>query len=86
MINLSEDEMICFARVLSVFIEGLSPADVSNHEIELAIEAMKKMADYRYDWSHEQKDIYKTLADFVKGLSKQEIYKGAVLRRMTSTY
>ena len=71
MINLSDDEMICFARVLSVFMGVLSPVDVSNHEKELAIEAMKKMADYRNDWSQEQKDIYKTLADFVKGLSKQ---------------
>ncbi len=38
-------EMIGFAKVYSVCLGALSPATVSKQEKELAVEAMKKIAD-----------------------------------------
>ena len=64
--TLTFGEMIGFAKVYSVCLGMLSPATVSKQEKELAVEAMKKMADDRRDWTEEQKILYKMLADFVK--------------------
>ena len=66
MSNIIIEELVCFTKVLSVFMGVLSPAEVSLQEKELAIEAMKKMAENRDDWTHEQKETYKVLADIVK--------------------
>ena len=70
MSNIPIKEKVCFAKVLSVFMGVLSPAEVSRQEKELAIEAMKKMAENRDDWTHEQKETYKVLADIVKEQSR----------------
>ena len=59
-------ELIGFAKVYSVCLGALSPATVSKQEKELAVEAMKKIADDRRDWTEEQKMLYKALADYVK--------------------
>lgn len=59
-------EMIGFAKVYSVCLGALSPSTVSKQEKELAVEAMKKIADDRRDWTEEQKMLYKALADYVK--------------------
>ena len=64
--NITIEELVCFTKVLSVFMGVMSPAEVSRQEKELAIEAMKKMAENRDDWTHEQKEAYKVLADIVK--------------------
>ena len=64
--NMTFDEMIGFAKVFSVYAGLASPLSVTNHERELAFEAMKKLADYRNDWTQEQKELYKVLADFAK--------------------
>ena len=63
------EEMLCFAKVYSIFLGMASPSSVSRHEKDLAIEAMKKMADNRNDWTQEQKDVYKAIADLVKNQS-----------------
>ena len=53
-----------------MFMGVMSPAEVSRQEKELAIEAMKKMAENRDDWTREQKETYKVLADIVKEQSR----------------
>jgi hypothetical protein len=68
--NITIEELVCFTKVLSVFMGVMSPAEVSRQEKELAIEAMKKMAENRDDWTHEQKETYKVLADIVKEQSR----------------
>lgn len=68
--NITIEELVCFTKVLSVFMGVMSPAEVSRQEKELAIEAMKKMAENRDDWTHEQKEAYKVLANIVKEQSR----------------
>lgn len=66
-------EMICFAKVYNVVYGYSSPSTVSRHDVNIAIEVLKKMADDRYDWSQEQKDCYKLIADFAKEYIKDKM-------------
>ena len=67
--NVTFEEMLCFAKVYSIFLGMASPSSASKREKDLAVEAMKKMADNRNDWTQEQKEIYKAIADLVKNQS-----------------
>ena len=69
--NMTPEEMISLAKVLSVFMGSSSPTYVLNSEKTLAVEALKKLADKRNDWTQEQKNVYKALADIVKEQAKQ---------------
>ena len=60
------NELMCFAKVYSVVMGLASPMSVSKREIDVAIEALKKNADNRWDWTQEQKDLYKLMLDFAK--------------------
>lgn len=64
--NLTFGELLCFARVCSVFWGLTPPESVSKPEVEIAFEALKKMTDNRNDWTQEQKEFYKALVDFAK--------------------
>lgn len=66
-------EMICFAKVYNVVCGYSSPSTVSRHDVEIAIEVLKKMADDRNDWTQEQKDCYKMIANFGKEYIKDRI-------------
>ena len=59
-------DFISFAKVYNAAMNPQCRDSVSNLEIEVTVEILKKMADNRYDWSDEQKSIYKLLADYVK--------------------
>lgn len=59
-------DFISFAKVYNAAMNPQLRNSVSNTEIEVTVEILKKMADNRYDWSDEQKSIYKLLADFAK--------------------
>lgn len=59
-------DFVAFAKVYNAAINPQLRNAVSNTEIEVTVEILKKMADNRGDWSDEQKSIYKLLADFVK--------------------
>ena len=63
------EEMLCFAKVYSIFLGMTSPSSLSRHEKGLAIDAMKKIADNRNDWTQEKNDVYKAIADLVKNQS-----------------
>lgn len=59
-------EMICFAKVYQAALYPQYRHSVSKPEVETTIELLKKMADERQDWSDEQKEFYKLMADFAK--------------------
>lgn len=59
-------EMICFAKVYNAAFGLADKRTVTNQEIDVVIELLKKLADGRSDWSQEQKDIYKAIADYAK--------------------
>ncbi len=60
------NEMICFAKVYSAAFGFTSPMTVSKQEFEIVCELLKKNTDNRWDWSQNQKEVYKLLVDFVK--------------------
>ena len=64
------EEIVSFAEVFSVFTGLASPMSVTKQEKALAFEAMKKLADRRNDWTQEQKDLYKALAEIAKEYGK----------------
>ncbi|MBR3095871.1 MAG: hypothetical protein IKH12_09805 [Clostridia bacterium] len=59
-------EMMCFAKVYSVVMGLSSPMTVSKQEIDVVFELLKRNTDNRPDWTHEQKETYKMMVDFVK--------------------
>ena len=59
-------EMICFAKVYNAALGLTDRRTVTNQEIDVVIELLKKNADNRNDWTQEQKDIYKAIADYTK--------------------
>ena len=68
---LSFYEMICFAKVYNAAIGITTRSSVSKQEIDIAFEVIKKMADNRYGWSQQQKDMYKILVDYCKQAMEQ---------------
>lgn len=59
-------EMICFAKVYNVACGIAHPATVSENELDVAVEVIKRMIDNRDNWTQEQKEIYKLIADYAK--------------------
>ena len=59
-------EMISFAKVYNAALGITDRRAVTNHEIDTVIELLKKNADNRNDWTQDQKDAYKAIADYVK--------------------
>lgn len=59
-------EMICFAKVYNAVMGQMPLTSVTKQEAEVAIEVLKKMADNRNDWTQEEKECYKQIADFAK--------------------
>lgn len=68
--DMTLEEMTGLAKVLSVFMGLTSPTNVTQHEKEFAVEALKKLAEKRNDWTREQKEMYKALADMVEEQTK----------------
>ena len=64
-------EMICFAKVYQAALYPQYRQSVTKTEVETTIEVLKKMADERQDWSDEQKEFYKSMADFAKDYIKE---------------
>lgn len=64
-------EYISFAKVYNAAMNPQYRSSVSITDIDVTIEILKKMADNRLDWSDEQKEAYKLLADYVKERIKE---------------
>ncbi|SDA32321.1 hypothetical protein SAMN02910447_03511 [Ruminococcus sp. YE71] len=69
--DLSVYEKYCYYKTLCVALGGTGRATISKQEYDTAVEVLKKMADNRWDWTEEQKQQYKLLADYLK-----ETFKG----------
>lgn len=66
-------EATCFARVYGVACGQIDKSTISKQEVDVTIEFLKKFTDNRNDWTQEQKDNYKLIADYVKENIKQDI-------------
>ena len=65
-------DFISFAKVYNAVMNPQYRGSVSNTEVEITVEILKKMADNRNDWSDDQKEVYKLLADFAKERIKDQ--------------
>lgn len=56
-------EYLCLAKVLSVAMGTMRQNEVSDKELDVALEALKQMASQKVGWTQEQKEVYKLLVD-----------------------
>lgn len=61
-------EIISLAKVFSQISNG--NMTLSELELETASRALKQLGDNRQDWSTQQKEIYKSMVDYAKNISK----------------
>ena len=60
------NEQLCITKLFFTAM-GMMPSNtVSQNEVEIACEALKQAADQRYDWTAQQKEMYKWLVDWAK--------------------
>lgn len=64
--NFSVYELISFAKTFSKFFYLDRNVFITKEEQKAAVEVLKKLADNCNNWTQEQKDRYKALADFAK--------------------
>ena len=62
-------EQLCITKLFYLSIGMIEPATVSKAELEIACEALKHLADQRYDWTGQQKAFYKFLVDYKKNIT-----------------
>ncbi len=56
-------EYLCLAKVLSVAMGGMRRNEVSDKELDVASEVLKRMASQKAGWTKQQKEVYKLLVD-----------------------
>lgn len=66
-------EECCVARVYNAALGIIDRKTITKHELDITIEILKKYADDREDWTDDQKDAYKLLADYAKEQIKGQI-------------
>lgn len=69
-------ELNCYAKVYNAAMGFIDRNSVTSQEIEVTMEILKKMVDERDDWTDEQKELYKALADYIK--KKWRINNGVI--------
>lgn len=66
-------EEYCVARVYNAALGIIDRKTITKHELDITIEILKKYADDREDWTDDQKEAYKLLADYAKEQIKGQI-------------
>ena len=59
-------ELISFSKVFSVALHLDNKSILSRQDLEITSETLKRMADESPYWTHEQRELYKVIVDFVK--------------------
>lgn len=63
-------QLTCYTKLYNAAMGYIDKSSVTNQEAEVAIEVLKKLADERNDWTDEQKELYKSIADIAKEMLK----------------
>ena len=66
-------EEYCVARVYNAALGIIDRKTITKHEIDTTIEILKKYADDQGNWTDDQKEAYKLLADYAKEQIKGQI-------------
>lgn len=61
------NEILVFAKILS-FASGDRNVIITDADKKMAAEALKRMADQRFEWTEQQKQQYKMLVDVIEQL------------------
>ncbi len=64
-------QLTCYTKIYNAAIGYIDKRLVTQQEIEVAIEVLKKLADERDDWTDEQKELYKFIADISKKMFEE---------------
>lgn len=63
---MTPDEKYCVARVYNAALGIIDRRTITQHEVDITIEILKKCANDRDDWTENKKEAYKLLADYAK--------------------
>lgn len=63
-------DILSVAKLFAMATGNANHISMSSAELEIASEALKKLADERKDWNKEQKEYYKMLVDYAKEQTK----------------
>lgn len=66
-------ELMCLYKLMSVAFNNKMKETLTQYELDIASEALKKLADDAQNWTREDKEKYKLLVDLVKEASKKEL-------------
>ena len=66
-------EEYCVARVYNAALGIIDRKTITKHELDITIEILKKYADDQGNWTDDQKEAYKLLADYAKEQIKGQI-------------
>ena len=64
-------DILSVAKLFAVATGNTKHITMSSAELEIASEALKKLADERDDWNEDQKEYYKILVDSAKEQTKE---------------
>lgn len=64
-------QLTCYTKTYNAAMGYIDRRSVTQQEIEVAIEVLKKLADERDDWTDEQKELYKSIADIAKKMFEE---------------
>ena len=67
------NELLCLYKLMSVAFNNKKKETLTQNEIDIASETLKKFADDAQNWTREDKENYKLLVDLVKESSKKEL-------------
>lgn len=63
-------EQLCITKLFFSALGMMGQNTISTTEMDIACEALKQIADQRYDWTDQQREVYKWLVDYAKERSK----------------
>ena len=63
-------EQLCVTKLFFIAMGMIAQDSIAQTEMDVACEALKRAADQRYDWSDQQRTIYKLLVDYAKERTK----------------
>ena len=64
-------EQLCVTKLFFIAMGMIAQDSITQTEMDIACEALKRAADQRCDWSYQQKTIYRFLVDCAKERTKQ---------------
>ena len=65
-------EQLCITKLFFIAMGMMGQSTISLSEMDVACEALKRIADQRYDWSEQQRNTYKWLVDYAYNLNKHK--------------